>query len=251
MEYTVKKLAELAGVSSRTLRYYDEIGLLKPERINSSGYRIYGQNQVNQLQLILFYRELEVDLETILRIMTDRSFEEEAALKQHRQLLVTKQARLSQLINTIDQTLDSIVGGKKMSNEEKFQAFKEKKIEQNETFYGDEIRQKYGSEALDIVNSKVRGMSQTDYETMQQLEQQLFNLLKEGVEKSDSSNQIASDIARTHKQWLLHTWQSYSAEAHKGLAALYLSDPRFTTYYDKVIPGATQLLHDSIQNHAK
>ncbi len=113
MEYTVKKLAELAGVSSRTLRYYDEIGLLKPERINSSGYRIYGQNQVNQLQLILFYRELEVDLDTILQIMTDRSFDEKTVLLQHRQQLLTKQARLSQLIKTVNQTLGSLEGGKK------------------------------------------------------------------------------------------------------------------------------------------
>ncbi|MDX5641042.1 MerR family transcriptional regulator, partial [Clostridioides difficile] len=58
MEYTVQKLSKLAGISTRTLRYYDEIGLLKPLKINSSGYRIYGQNEVNKLQQILFYREL-------------------------------------------------------------------------------------------------------------------------------------------------------------------------------------------------
>lgn len=90
MEYTVKKLAELAGVSSRTLRYYDEIGLLKPERINSSGYRIYGQTQVNLLQQILFYRELDVDLETIMKLVTAGSFHSEKALIQHRNLLLKK-----------------------------------------------------------------------------------------------------------------------------------------------------------------
>ena len=68
MEYTVQKLGKLAGVSTRTLRYYDEIGILKPARINSSGYRIYGQAEVNQLQQILFYRELGVSLENIKKI---------------------------------------------------------------------------------------------------------------------------------------------------------------------------------------
>ena len=58
MEYTVQKLGQLAGISARTLRYYDEIGLLKPTRINSSGYRIYGATEVDRLQQILFYREL-------------------------------------------------------------------------------------------------------------------------------------------------------------------------------------------------
>ena len=54
MEYTVQRLADLAGVSSRTIRYYDEIGLLKPARINSSGYRLYGEKEVDRLQQILF-----------------------------------------------------------------------------------------------------------------------------------------------------------------------------------------------------
>ncbi|GAA3327935.1 hypothetical protein GCM10020331_069880 [Ectobacillus funiculus] len=63
MEYTVQRLGQMAGVSTRTLRYYDEIGILRPARINSSGYRIYGQEEVDRLQQILFYRELGVSLE--------------------------------------------------------------------------------------------------------------------------------------------------------------------------------------------
>jgi len=63
MEYTVQKLAELSGVTARTLRYYDEIGILKPARINSSGYRVYGSREVDRLQQILFYRELGMILE--------------------------------------------------------------------------------------------------------------------------------------------------------------------------------------------
>ncbi|MDP4158116.1 MAG: MerR family transcriptional regulator, partial [Bacillota bacterium] len=71
MEFTVQSLGKLAGVSTRTLRYYDEIGILKPARINSSGYRIYGQREVDRLQQILFYRELGVSLEDIKKIITD------------------------------------------------------------------------------------------------------------------------------------------------------------------------------------
>ncbi len=75
MEYTVQKLGHLAGVSTRTLRYYDEIGILKPARINSSGYRIYGQAEVNRLQQILFYRELGMGLENIKKLVTSPSFD--------------------------------------------------------------------------------------------------------------------------------------------------------------------------------
>ncbi len=65
MEYTIKKMSEISGVSPRTLRFYDEIGLLKPARINSSGYRIYGKKEVDRLQHILFYRTLAFKLEDI------------------------------------------------------------------------------------------------------------------------------------------------------------------------------------------
>ena len=75
MEYTVQKLGLIAGISTRTLRYYDEIGILKPARINSSGYRIYGQDEVDKLQQILFYRELGVSLESIKDIVTAPSFD--------------------------------------------------------------------------------------------------------------------------------------------------------------------------------
>ena len=69
MEYTVSKLAKLSGVSARTLRYYDQIGLLEPKRVNPSGYRIYGEAEVNLLQQILFYRELEMSLNDIKDIV--------------------------------------------------------------------------------------------------------------------------------------------------------------------------------------
>lgn len=82
MEYTVQNLGKLAGVSTRTLRYYDEIELLKPARINSSGYRIYGQAEVDRLQQILFYRELGVNLDRIKEIITASTFNGVNALRE-------------------------------------------------------------------------------------------------------------------------------------------------------------------------
>src|SRR3954465_2372197 len=98
MEYTVQKLGLLAGISTRTLRYYDEIGILKPARINSSGYRIYGQAEVDRLQQILFYRELEVSLDRIKEIIADPAFDGAAALKEHRKKLLEKKKQLEVLI---------------------------------------------------------------------------------------------------------------------------------------------------------
>src|SRR3954468_11887763 len=105
MEYTIQKLASLAGVSTRTLRYYDEIGILKPARINSSGYRIYGQAEVNRLQQILFYRELGVNLESIKEIVTAPSFDGTKALREHREKLLEKKEQLDKLITNVDKTI--------------------------------------------------------------------------------------------------------------------------------------------------
>ena len=80
MEYTINQLGEISGVTNRTLRYYDQIGLLKPKKINKSGYRIYGETEIDMLQQILFYRELELSLEEIKKIINDDNFDQEKAL---------------------------------------------------------------------------------------------------------------------------------------------------------------------------
>ena len=83
MEYTVKALADLAGVTPRTLRWYDRIGLLKPLRTTEAGYRLYGPAQLDRLQDILFYRELGLDLASIRTILDDPGFDRQAALQSH------------------------------------------------------------------------------------------------------------------------------------------------------------------------
>ncbi|HBP63596.1 MAG TPA: MerR family transcriptional regulator, partial [Desulfosporosinus sp.] len=106
MEYVVRKLAQMAGVSSRTLRYYDEIGLLKPARINTSGYRIYGETEVDRLQQILFYRELGVSLDSIRDIVTSPSFDGAQALREHHEKLLEKREQLDRLISNVERTIE-------------------------------------------------------------------------------------------------------------------------------------------------
>ena len=246
MEYTISKLAKLAGVSTRTLRYYDEINLLKPSRINSSGYRIYGQREIDRLQQILFFRELEIDLETIIQIMNNPNFDHLTALNRHYNQLVQKRARLDKLIDTVDKTIAHQKGEATMSNEEKFEAFKEALITENEAQYGDEIRKKYGDKTVDASNAKLRGMSKEDYEAMEQLGNEIFDLLPKAFATGDPSSELAQQLAKKHKEWLTYSWPSYSTEAHKGLAEMYVADERFKAYYDKVIKGGTKFLRDAI-----
>jgi DNA-binding transcriptional MerR regulator len=246
MEYTVQKLGNLAGVSTRTLRYYDEIGILKPARINSSGYRIYGTAEVNRLQQILFYRELGVDLESIKKIVTAPSFDGTSALKEHREKLLAKREQLDRLIANVDKTIATTEGRMTMSNQEKFEGFKQKMIDENEKKYGEEIRAKYGNDQVDKSNQKFKNMTQEQYEEVEKLSEELMETLKEALATGNPASEIAQRAADLHRKWLCFYWDSYSKEAHAGLAQMYVDDERFTAYYDRINPGSAEFLRDAI-----
>ncbi|WP_019242617.1 MULTISPECIES: MerR family transcriptional regulator [Bacillus] len=246
MEYTVQKLGKMAGVSSRTLRYYDEIGILKPARINSSGYRIYGQYEVDCLQQILFYRELGVNLDTIKQIITSPDFDGALALKQHREKLLDKRKQLNKLIENVEKTIALTEGRMTMSNHEKFEGFKKRMIDENEKKYGKEIRKKYGEDTINQSNKKVMGMTEKQHEEVSQLANDITEALKEAMQTGDPSCDLAQKAVELHRKWLCYYWDSYSKEAHAGLAQMYVDDERFTAYYDKDQPGTAAFLRDAI-----
>ncbi|MBO0460177.1 MerR family transcriptional regulator [Enterococcus sp. DIV1298c] len=250
MEYTIKKMAQLSGVSSRTLRFYDEIDLLKPKRINSAGYRIYGSNEIDRLQQILFYRSLDFPLNQIRELLDEPTFDHQRALIDHQRKLLEKRAEIDTLLATVQQTLAQYDGGKKMTDQEKFEGFKKQKLTENETNYGKEIREKYGEGTIDKANEQWQNMSQEVYQEMQAVEQRLLSDLTTYL--SDKSNQaLAKEIFDAHKKWLLFSWPTYQTEAHKGLGTLYISDERFAEYYDsRSGKGAAEALNEIIQANA-
>lgn len=170
MEYTIKRLAELAGVSARTLRYYDEIGLLRPCRINSDGYRIYGEREVDLLQQILFYKSMDMKLEEIQKIISNPDFDTKKALEEHYEKLISRRKQLDQLILTVEKTLAYTKGEIEMSDKEKFEGLKKEKIAKNEAMYGKEIRNKYGEDVVEASNNKFLNMSEENFNEMQKTE---------------------------------------------------------------------------------
>ncbi|OKP85153.1 MerR family transcriptional regulator [Paenibacillus helianthi] len=246
MEYTVQKLGALAGISTRTLRYYDEFGILKPARINSSGYRIYGQAEVDRLQQILFYRELGLSLEGIKALVTAPSFDGARALREHHEKLLQRRQQLDRLILNVERTLAQTEGRITMSNEEKFAGFKQKLIDDNEQKYGQEIRGKYGDEAVEKSNRKLRNMTEEQYDRVQETEAEMFAALEQAMEDGDPASVLAQKAADLHRQWLTFYWDTYTKEAHAGVAQMYVDDERFTAYYDKNRSGAARFLRDAV-----
>ena len=246
MEYTINKLAGLSGVSTRTLRYYDRIGLLPPSGLLPNGYRIYRDREVDLLQQILFYRELEMPLDEIRRILSDPAYDPDTALASHLISLRAQEKRIGTLITTLEKTLSAQKGGTIMQDNEKFEGFKKDLIRENEEKYGAEIRARFGDETIDASNRKVMNMTRTDYEDTKTLEARLNEAIRKAFETGDPRGPLAMEAAALHREWLMRYWTEYSPEAHKGLAEGYVSDPRFTAYYDKIAPGCAVFLRDAI-----
>ncbi|KUO59421.1 MAG: MerR family transcriptional regulator [Gracilibacter sp. BRH_c7a] len=246
MEYTIQRLSRLARISTRTLRYYDEIGILKPARINSSGYRVYGKNEVDRLQQILFYRELGVSLKSIKDIVTSPSFDGIKVLKEHYEKLLEKRGQLDLLISNVEKTIASKEGRTVMMDKEKFEGFKQKLVDDNEKMYGEEIREKYGNEAVNRSNTKVKGMSQEQFDEVTELGNEVMETLQAAFETGDPGGELAQKAADLHRKWLSFYWDNYTKEAHAGVAQMYVDDERFTAYYDKKQPGMAVFLRDAV-----
>jgi DNA-binding transcriptional MerR regulator len=246
MEYTINKLAKIAGISTRTLRYYDELGILSPSRSSSNGYRIYGQKEIDKLQHILFYRELGFPLEDIKQIIFSENFNVTDALHAHLSALLTKRNQLDALITNVEKTLLSVKGEITMNDKEKFKGFGKQLIDKNEKKYGEEIRKKYGDDVINASNAKIKGMTKEQYAEIEALSSKLNETLKEAFKQGDPASELAQKACELHKKWLCYFGDNYSKEAHIGIGQMYVEDPRFTAYYDKIKVGCAAFLRDAI-----
>ena len=246
MEYSIKDLSEIAGITTRTLRYYDEIDILKPAKISDSGYRIYSDNEVDLLQQILFYKELGLDLKTIKDILSSPSFDILEALYNHKENLLKKRQMIDLLINNVEKTIESKERGYKMENKDKFEGFKKELIDKNEEIYGSEIRKKYGENTIDKSNAKIMGMTQEDYNNFKQLEKEIIDTLNLAMDEGDPKGKLAMKACELHKKWISYTWNFYSKEAHRNLGEMYTQDERFKKYYDDNRKGMAEFLRDAL-----
>ena len=230
MEYSIRDLSKMAGVSTRTLRYYNEIDIL---------------------QQILFYKELGLDLKTIKQILSSPSFDIVEALYKHKKALIEKKAQIDLLIKNVEDTIKSKEGGYKMKNKDKFEGFKKELIDKNENKYGNEIRKKYGDDVVNQSNAKMMGMSEEKYEEFKQLEKEIINTLNLAMDEENPRGELAMKACQLHKNWLEYTWSFYSKEAHRNLAEMYIYDERFKKYYDDNREGMSQFLRDALLEFTK
>jgi hypothetical protein len=133
-----------------------------------------------------------------------------------------------------------------MTDQEKFEGFKQNLIDENEKNFGQEVRAKYGKDALDASHAKIKGLSKEAYEELSTLSQELHEALAAAVAQGDPASELAQKAATLHKRWLCYYWPTYSKEAHIGVSTIYVTDPRFTAYYENIAPGCAVFLRDAI-----
>ena len=247
MEYSSNKLSKMAGVSARALRHYDDIGLLKPARVAETGYRIYGKVEVDILQQILLYKELGFALDDIKKMLSSTNFDKEQAFVQHLAELLEKRGRLDILISNVSKSIAALRGEIKMMDKEKFEGFKQEMIDKNEEVYGEEIRAKFGDEAIDKSNAHIKGLSQAQLAEAEGLGQQLADTLRAAIETGAAHGELAQKACEMHKQWLMVFNPNYNKEYHLALAEMYVADERFKATYDEIAPSCAEFLRDAIR----
>ena len=246
--YTIGQVAKLAGISLKTLRYYDQIGLLEAKRSQENGYRYYDDDSLDQLQIILYYKRLQMPLDQIQAILKADDVTYQSLLEAHLKLLEDQARQIQAHIATINQSIQAAKGEIKMTQAEKFENLKKEQIQANEAQYGQEIRAKYGDQEVDAFNKMYQNLSQEDMDRLQTLNEEIASVLKEGVSQSPHKPEIASQLAQKHREWLsFYVPKTYNLDRFQvNMVDMYLADDRFKAYYDNIIEGGCQYLHDAV-----
>lgn len=247
MSYKVKEVAKLAGVSVRTLHHYDEIGLLKPEFVTAARYRLYSDADLERLQQILFFKELDFDLQEIGEILSSPGFDRKSALKNHRELLIEKKKRLERIIESVDKTIDSIEGGIEMSKKDMFTGFDMSEIERHKEKYAEETKQRYGdTDAYKESQKRTAKYTKEDWSRIMGRQEEIYKGLAELIDKDPADPQVQELVAQA-RQHITDSFYSCTPEIFAGLGEMYVNDERFTANIDKYKAGLAVFLRDAIR----
>jgi DNA-binding transcriptional MerR regulator len=240
MNYTIKQIARLAGVTTRTLRYYDEIGLLGPAKTGSNGYRYYDHDSLLRLQQILFFRELDVPLKDIQLIMSYPDFNLLGALEKHRSSLQNRMKRLGKLIDTIDQTIAEIKGELKMKENDYFEGF-------DETHYEEEVRERWGgTPQYEQSQKKWASYSKEQKEAIKADGGRItMRMVSQDPGASPDDPDVQAAVGE-YLDYINEYFYTCDASFLRGLADMWVEDPRFAVNYDRIREGGADFIREAV-----
>lgn len=248
--WSIVEVARHAGITSRTLRHYDDLGLVVPAYVGTNGYRHYERPQLLRLQEVLVLRELGLPLDAIARVL-DGTGDRVAVLHAHRLELLAESERLARLAATVGRTIEEIQAGgaTTMRPEELFDGFDAEK----QQAYEAELVDRYGPRAQERIDEswrRVGGMSTDQAAQVQadlaERDAEYAALLDAGVPADDPRTQA---VTARHYAWVDQFWTP-DAEAFAGLGDLYVDHPDFRARYDAIRPGLAEYVRDAMAVYA-
>ena len=241
MEYTVKQLSRLAGVSVRTLHYYDEISILKPSLRRSNGYRIYREEALLILQQILFYRELGLSLDEIRRIMETPGFDVESALVSHKGALQERITHLEGMIQTVDETILHLKGKKDMTDKQLFSAFSDEEQEK----YALEAEKLYDPEIVKASNRLWKSYSTEKKTQILDEGSEVYRDILAAMPLGAASAEVQACVERWHRH--MDFFWTPSLNQLVALAENYNNHPGFKANFDKIDPRLAGFMLEAVK----
>lgn len=242
--YKINEVSKLIGVSIRMLHHYDKIKLLEPSKRTDSNYRMYNDDDIARLYQILLFKELEFPLQEIKQILDDKDFNRKEALKAQRNLIFEKKQRLERILESIDDTIESL-GGNVMSKDN-FKAFGYEEVKKHQEKYKEETEKRYGnSDAYKESQEKTSKYSKNDWENIMGEASVIYEELAKLRDK-DPSDKLVQDLVEQWRNHISTNFYNCTIEIFRGLALMYVADERFTKNIDKYGEGLAQFMSDAM-----
>ncbi|MFD5399243.1 MerR family transcriptional regulator [Streptomyces sp. NPDC127097] len=248
MSYSVGQVATFAGVTVRTLHHYDEIGLLQPGERNHAGHRRYGEDDLDRLQRILFYRELGFPLDEVAALVDDPDVDPREHLRRQHHLLTERIEKLQKMAAAVEHAMEARRMNVRLTPEEKFEVFGDFDPDEHAA----EVEERWGhTEAYKESQRRTAAYTKEDWKRLttqlDALHRKMADLLAEGV---PADSPAAMEVAEEHRQFICDAYYDCSHELHTCLGEIYVTDERFTATYDAIRTGLAGYLRDAILANA-
>ncbi len=241
---TVAQVCRVAGVTPRTLHYYDEIDLLEPTEVGENGYRYYDERALLRLQQILLYRELEIPLGEIKRILGRSEFDILSALAQHRSALEARIGRMQRLLATVDETIEHIREERPMDQARIFSGFNKEEQER----YAEEAEERWDPQTVRESNRRWNAMSEEEQQGILSEGNEIYADLARLIDDGPETPSVQDCVKRWHEH--IKRFWSPKPEQLVGLAELYSSDERFKKNLDHFDPRLAAFMKDAVGVYA-
>ncbi|KRF46853.1 transcriptional regulator [Terrabacter sp. Soil810] len=245
--WTVGQVADLFDVTVRTLHHYDEIGLLVPSERSRAGYRLYTAEDLTRLQQVVVYRRLEMPLEEIATLL-DRGEDAADHLRRQRATVMTRLDELRELVSAIDRALEREMNDQPATTEDLKELFGDGFTDE----YEQEAQERWGeTDAWKQSRSRTKRYTKADWEQVKQEADAVNAAFVAALRSGEpASGEAAMDAAEQHRRHIHDRFYDLDHTFHRGLADMYVADPRFTKTYEDIAPGLAAYVRDAIHANA-